>query len=331
MSETDPFAPSKPSWRETWRTRLFSPFRYATRGTLRIGLGVLVVLLLLYYPLGALLVHRIDDNPDFTITDIGRGESRAVAITAALIAREVDSHWVANDPFFYPTALLDNMPNYQQGIIDALARFAVEMNDQIGRIRGSSKVDEDLQTASGRLKYPGTEWLWDPKVSLLPTASSEAQYRNARLALLSYNRRLGKGDAVFDRRADNLLGLIERITSDIGSDSGVIDAQVAAHAGDMLDFSADEVFYRIKGKLYAYYLILREIGQDFAPVISERQAQGAWDQMVSSLRTAATLHPSIIINGAPDAQVEPSHLIALGFYLLRARTQMEEIANILLK
>ena len=50
-----------------------------------------------------------------------------------------------------------------------------------------------------------------------------------------------------------------------------------------------------------------------------------------ALRTAAILHPSIIINGSPDAQMTPSHLISLGFYLLRARTQMEEVANILLK
>lgn len=328
MTEIDPFTSSAPSW----RTRFRAPLRHLPRGVMRSGLAVLIVLALLYYPLGAILMHKIDDNPDFTAGEAVRGESKAVAMTIALITREVDKNgWRANDPFFYPSAFLDNMPNYQQGIFDALARFTVEMNDQIGRIRGSSQVDADLQTASGRLKYPGTEWLWDPKVSLLPTATSEAQYRSARKALLDYNRRLGQGAAVFDRRADNLLSLIDRITSDIGSDSGVIDAQVASHAGDMLDFAADDVFYRTKGKLYAYYLILREIGQDFAPIIGERQAQGAWDQMVGSLRTAAILRPGIIINGAPDAQMTPSHLISLGFYLLRARTQMEEVANILLK
>ena len=53
--------------------------------------------------------------------------------------------------------------------------------------------------------------------------------------------------------------------------------------------------------------------------------------MIASLRTAATLHPLVIVNGRPDGQLAPSHLAVQGFYLLRARTQMREITNILLK
>jgi hypothetical protein len=39
----------------------------------------------------------------------------------------------------------------------------------------------------------------------------------------------------------------------------------------------------------------------------------------------------VVVNGAPDAQAVPSHLAAQGFYLLRARTKLREITNILLK
>jgi len=46
---------------------------------------------------------------------------------------------------------------------------------------------------------------------------------------------------------------------------------------------------------------------------------------------AASLQPWVVINGAPDAQFMPSHLAAQGFFLLRARTQLREITNILLK
>ena len=41
--------------------------------------------------------------------------------------------------------------------------------------------------------------------------------------------------------------------------------------------------------------------------------------------------PTVIVNGDPEGQLLPSHLAAQGFYLLRARTQLKEIANILLK
>jgi len=53
--------------------------------------------------------------------------------------------------------------------------------------------------------------------------------------------------------------------------------------------------------------------------------------MLASFRAAAGLQPWVIVNGAPDSQLLPSHLASQGFFLLRARTQLREITNILLK
>jgi hypothetical protein len=301
-----------------------------------LGLLVLIaVFVALYYPVGMIWVHRIDDDPDFAAglaEEVPDGASRAVAIAAALIEREVDGNrWTANDPFFLPAAALDNMPNFQQGIIAALFRFAIEMSDYIGRVRGASQVDKDLDKAAGLLKYPGTVWIFDLRTSWVPTASSEQQYRAARRALVAYNERLAAGEAVFDRRSDNLLATLERIAADLGSASAVIDKHIAEHAGAVIDFRADDIFYGTKGRLYGYYMLLRELTRDFATLIEERDLDAAWGNMLDSLRTAAGLQPWVVANGAPDGQVVPSHLAAQGFYLLRARTQLREITNILLK
>jgi hypothetical protein len=43
------------------------------------------------------------------------------------------------------------------------------------------------------------------------------------------------------------------------------------------------------------------------------------------------LDPLIVVNSEPDGLVAPSHLAVQGFYLLRARTRLREITNILLK
>jgi hypothetical protein len=294
----------------------------------------LLILIALYYSLGALIVHEIDDDPAFAApaSPAATNESRAVAIAAALIGREVDDHeWVANDPFFLPGFVLDNMPNFQQGIIAALSRFGIEMTDQIGRTRGSSQADADLDKAAGLLKYPGDIWLFDFSTSWAPTASSEAQYRAARAALLDYNRRLSAGSAVFERRADNLMATLERIAADLGSASAVIDRHIEEEAGSPLDFEADDIFYRNKGRLYGYYLLLRELGVDFEKVILDRDLAQAWAQMLETFETAATMQPWVVLNGAPSSQFVPSHLAAQGFYLLRARTQLREVTNILLK
>lgn len=303
------------------------------RGWLRGTLIGIAVFFLLYYTLGAFLIHTVDDDLDFapSTENMTEGGSHAVAMSAALITREVDDHrWTANDPFFMPSAVLDNMPNFQKGVISALGRFAFELTDQLGRQRGSSQADADLANAAGLLQYPAETWIWDPKVSLWPRASAESQYRDARRALLNYNKRLAAGSAVFDRRSDNLLAALDRIALDLGSSSAALDKAVNEPAF-LLDFDADDQFYNVKGQLYAYYLVLKALRQDFPQIIEERGLDDPWEQMLASFRKAAALDPWVVTNGAPDGALVPNHLAAQGFYLLRARTQLREITNILLK
>jgi hypothetical protein len=295
------------------------------------GIGGLVLLFVLYMAVGAFIVHAVDDDPDFAPAAPVANGSQAVAIAAALIERETGgAHgWTANDPFFMPGWLLDNMPNYQQGIIYALSRFTAEMGDQIGRSRGSSQVDPDLDRATGLLRYPGTIWLFDLSTSWAPTASSDSQYRAAARALRSYNDRVAAGTAPFERRADNLLQTIDRFAADLGSQSSVIADHIEASRGWIIDTQADDIFYSTKGRLYAYFLVLRALGRDFEGVIAQSGATKIWDEMVDNLREAAELRPLVVMNGRADAMFQPNHLAVQGFFLLRARTQMRELSNVL--
>lgn len=303
-------------------------------GALRWLLLAVLVVLLLYYPVGMLLTHTIDDDIGYTVDEVfdPPAGSHAVAMAAALIHREIDVHrWVANDPFFLPPAALDNMPNFQQGIVQAIGRFAFELVDQIGRTRGSSQTDPDLQQASGQLQYRGDVWVFDLSTSLAPTTTSEERYRGAVRSLRTYNQRLAEGNATFERRSDNLLATIDRFALDLGAASAALDDHIAQYAGDIIDFRADDLFYTVKGQAYAYYMLVRELGRDYEGLIRERELVNAWQELLAELQYAAEMSPWVVVNGAPDALVQPSHLAAQGFYVLRARTKMREITNILLK
>lgn len=292
----------------------------------------LVVALILYYPVGALVIEDIDDDPQFASRNVAPGESRAVATAADLVTREVDVHtWTPMMPFFMPSGLLDNMPNFQRGIISALGRFSTELMDQVGRTRGSSQIDRDLEQARGFLNEQPNIWIWQPSVSLMPSATSAQKYRAGRDKLIAYNKRLASGQAVFERRADNLQALLDRVANDTGSDSAVIDHHVIEKGGDLFDARCDDIFYFNKGRLYANYLLLRDLGVDFQNVIRDKELGNAWNGMVETFRVAAQLDPWIVWDGYPDALLIPNHLLAQGFYLLRARTQLREISNILLK
>jgi hypothetical protein len=298
------------------------------------GLAAVTLLLVLGLPTGMVVTHRIDDDLGFQtpVADLPPGGSRTVGMIAALVHRETDvNRWVANDPWFMPGHWLDNMPNFQQGMFAALARTTAELRDRLGRTRGTSQEDPDLREAAGLLQFPGDKWVIDLATSPWPQTTSEAQYRRARKALLAYNERLAGGRAVLERRADNLLEALDRIALDLGASAAALDQRIAEHGGRIYDPRADDVFYSIKGQSYGYALVLRALAEDFEALLRERGIATLWAQMLASLDHAARMDPLVVVNAAPDGILLPSHLAAQGFYVLRARAQMREITNVLLK
>lgn len=300
----------------------------------RSAVGAVAAVALLYYPIGMIVMSKVDDDLAFApaTSSVPQGGSAAVALAAALVDREVNVNgWVANDPFFLPSGALDNMPNFQQGIVDAVATFAIELRDQLGRVRGSGEVDKDLAEALSTLQYSGTKWVFDLSTSILPTATSEAQYRKGIKALRDYNTNVAAGTAVYDKRADNLQAVITRIALDLGSLSAALDKQVRENEGSLFDFTCDDLFYRVKGAAYGYYFLLKGLRQDFGPIIEERRLAPLWDEAVESFAEVASLSPWFVWNGGLDGEFMPNHLVAEGFFLMRGRSQLYEIADILNK
>jgi hypothetical protein len=317
-------------WLRTAANRAGATVAATDRRTLGGVIAAIVVLIVIYYPAGMLIYDGIDDNvdlqpaPPYAVS----GGSQAVAMAATLAAREADT-WIANKPFWHPSALLDDKPNFQLGVMYAVSRFALELGDYLARVRGSSAIDPNVDKAVGYLRYDGTTWYWG-QGNIIPTAKAESQYRKGVDLLLTYNRDLGAGKSTFDRRADNLIVFLDRVAADLGSSSAELDVRAEA-GGGYFDSKADDVFYNVKGKMYGYYTIMRALGDDFGPIIREKQAGEIWNNMLGSLRTGATMSPLIVVNGRQDSLLMPSHLSTLGFYLLRARTQLRELSDTLQK
>ena len=292
--------------------------------------AVLFVLLVVYYPVGMILNNRVED--DLSIMPAAQfdvpGGSKAVALAATVVSRDAD-HWLPNAPFWHPAAALDNAPNFQLGTLYAISRFTLEVGDYLGRVRGSSAIDPNLDKAVGLLKYDGTTWYWG-QGNIIPKPKAESQYREAVEHLDLYNRDVAAGKSTYDKRADNLIAFLDRVAADLGSASAELDARAQA-GGGYLDFQADDIFYKAKGKLYGYYVILNALGQDFDVIIKEKQAGEIWTNMLNSLRDGARMDPLVVVNGDPDSLTMPSHLRALGFPLLRASKQMLEMSDVLRK
>jgi hypothetical protein len=300
------------------------------RRILRWAVAILV-LIVLYYAVGFWAYFRVDDDPAFLPPEPIEGGSRAVDMAAALIGRETVQHaWQPPDPFFWPNQFLIHPAAFQRGMQAALARFSIELEDQIGRIRGSSPVDPDLGRARGLINFPPDVWYFDLSKSILPTVTSARNYRGARDALLTYNRRVASKAAIFDVRTDSLGAALERIGLDLGAQSALVDQHLRTTGLWPINFDADRLFYQIKGRLYAYQLLLQELGKDFDPVIRPtNNVQNVWDQVIDTFREAGEMRPLVVIDGPPRATLFASHLAIQGFYLKRAVLQLKEMSQVL--
>lgn len=226
------------------------------------------------------------------------------------------------------TPFFDNKASFQRGVNQALRRTAVELVDTLGRVRGTSQIDRDLQSARESLQFSESIWYFElsPFGPKTPTPSF---HRNAIAKLRSFNDRLEACEATFDARADNLVQFLDRIASDIGSTSAILRERSENYNGGWFDTRADDRFWFAYGQLYGYYGILHAAGADFADVIRQRALASLWQTTQDQLRAALSIQPAIISNGREDGWIMPTHLATMGFYVLRVRSNLVELRQVL--
>jgi hypothetical protein len=226
------------------------------------------------------------------------------------------------------TPFFDNKASFQRGVNQAVRRTAIELVDTLGRVRGTSQIEPGLQSARGKLQFDETVWYFslNPFGPKTPTPSF---YRSAIEDLGAFNERLAKCEAVFDARADNLLQFIDRIASDIGATSAILRDRSEQYNSGWFDTRADDRFWFAYGQLYGYYGILAAAQADFRDVIDRRGLVQLWKILTEQLRASLNIQPFIVSNGAESGWLMPSHLTTMGFYILRVRSNLIEIRQIL--
>jgi hypothetical protein len=226
------------------------------------------------------------------------------------------------------TPWMDNKASFQRGINQAVRRTAIELVDTLGRVRGTSQIDKDLQDARGAVTFDEETWYFgiSPFGPKTPTPSF---YRTAITKLRSFNDRLVSCDAIFDARADNLITFLDRIASDIGSTSDLLRVRSEEYNGGWFDPRADDRFWFAYGQLYGYYGILHAARADFDDVIVSRNLVPLWKLTEEQLRGALNIQPFIISNGEESGWLMPSHLATMGFYVLRVRSNLIEVRSVL--
>lgn len=290
----------------------------------RIIILVIGLIIFLYYPLGGFLIHNIDTSSTYQ-PDSKNHELAVVDMSAYLINREVyNKLWTPSLPFMFPSYFLDNMPNFQLGLMSAINQTISALSKT--KLTASSEVaKQNLDTAATLLNYPGDIWLFSPQNHLIPAPSSATQYRKGRKSLKIFNRELEAGRAVFERSPHNLALILKAITQDLNNDMIKNENFLRENKDSYINLKTDDIFYFTQGKLYAYAQILKALSLDFKQTIIDKNIYEQWISAEKSLEQAAAMKPLIIRNGNPDSSFTPNHIITINYYTSRSFSKLENI------
>lgn len=244
-----------------------------------------------------------------------------------------------------PGVLLDNMPNWEFGVLVQSRDMARALRNDFSRSQSQSVEDKDLIIAEPQLNFDNASWM-------LP--STEGEYRQAVRALERYNRRLGDTDATdaqFYARADNLrdwLGLVEkrlgslsqrlsasvgqvRVNTDLGGDVGA-QQSTSTPSQQMIKTpwnQIDDVFFEARGASWALLHFLRAVEIDFGPVLEKKNALVSLRQIIRELEaTQARVWSPVILNGSGFGFVA-NHSLVMASYVSRANAAVIDLRNLL--
>lgn len=290
----------------------------------QIALGIFFAIVFLYYPIGGWMIHSIDTSSSYQPQN-DNGKLASIDQISYLVNREVYYKiWTPNLPFLFPTYFLDNMPNFQLGLMSAVGKTAAALN-HLPLPGASVTAKTSLNEAADLLQYPGNVWLFSPQNRLLPAPSSATQYKKGRKKLNNFNNEIVSGRVILDRSPQNLSLILHFVKKDLARLISKSDNHIRETHDSFTDFKADDTFYFALGKLYAYSQILKALGLDFKDVLVKYDVYQQWTAMLKSLKEASDLNPSIVRNGKLNSSFTPNHLVTANYFAAKAVNHLNNI------
>ena len=286
---------------------------------------ILPLFVFFYYLVGGMPISTIDTSASVYKPSTEGNKSATADISIYLIRREVqDKLWTPNLPFLFPSYFLDNMPNFQQGLMSAISKTILALS-HANLSQSTDNAANSLHLAAKLLQYPGNIWLFSPSNSLKPVPSSTTQYKKARKALKNFNLDFVNGNIAFDISAKNLVRILDPLSKDLYALSTKTESYIQENAKSFVDTKADDTFYFARGKLYAYELLFKALGLDFKQVLVQTETYARWTSIIKDLEMAADLNPSFIRNGKLNSSVTPNHLAIINYLNIKAYAELENV------
>ncbi|MES9978859.1 MAG: DUF2333 family protein, partial [Candidatus Thiodiazotropha sp. 6PLUC5] len=198
-----------------------------------------------------------------------------------------------------PSVFLDNMPNWEFGVLTQVRDLARSLRNDISRSQSQSTENKDLAITEPQFNYSNDSWIFP---------STEGEYSQGIEALKRYLTGLsqeGKQNTQFYARADNLrdwlaivekrLGSLsqrlsasvgqERINTDLAGDPSASQSTMANESMTVQTpwLEIDDVFYEARGSTWALIHYLHAVEIDFREILSKKNALVSLRQIIREL------------------------------------------------
>ena len=250
-----------------------------------------------------------------------------------VLVDQMAENWLPND-LFWPTVLLDNMPNFQIGQLEVIRYNVRVLRDNLSRMRTTDKLDADAEAAFTSLSNDPLKW-WFP--------SAESKWKLASEKLDSFNRNLLSGKSHFYPRADNLVELLSQYVSLMGgANTRLINAprdinetlsmeeekKESPGSRVLVDidipwYKIDNNFYYAQGVAYALYESFKAIRVDFMDVLVDKSSVNLGDKILENI-SRSNFEPFIVFNGNPQS-IFANHSLNLSGVFNDARQKISSL------
>ena len=263
--------------------------------------------LLAYYVVGALIIDK--RNADLALVPaplfLPAGGSNSLGMMAALMDREVNgARWTPNDRFYMPSALLSRMPAWQSGVQQVVLATA--------RAYAQGPAPAGVALAAENFATPPT-WGWWRSSWPFFGRSAESAYREAIDGLSEANQIIAADALGYDNTGATLGRALQVLSVRMDVASTEIALQVDGK-------SAREnalAYEKARGAAYAAAMMVRALRADHPALVRDRQLGARFDEAQQMLDKIAAHKPW---------RVDHEDLVEQGYYLLRAKAALAELA-----
>jgi hypothetical protein len=309
------------------------------------GVAALLMLMIVFgvYWSGEPDIFWVNEKPDNERTVVGYATADTLVRVAETML-EKPGGYLSND-IMPPGVLLDNIPNWEFGVLQQVRDLAKVMRNDYSRSQSQSKEDPDIAGAEPKFNVDNDSWLLPP---------AESEYREGIGGFARYRDRLsgiGGSDAQFYARADNLREWLAQVEKRLGSltrrlgdsvsetviNTDLAGERAATSTSELADsvvvrtswFEIDDIFFEARGTAWALVHFFRAAEFDFADVLSDKNAAVSVRQIIRELEASLQpLRSPVVLNGGGFG-LFANHSLVMANYLARANAAVINLRELL--